>query len=492
MHRDLQKLTAESADMSVVSSDGVYRYVSPAARRLLGWDPAEIEGHQEDEFVHPEDLPSLLASRSVSAPEGAVVMYRFRCADGSYLWVEATSRTVEADGSTFVVASVRDVAERQKSNVLLHHRAATDPLTGVANRTVLMDRLGHAIRRLERAHSVLAVLFLDLDRFKVINDSLGHRVGDAILQTMAQRLLRLIRGSDTLARLGGDEFVVVAEVSAPRGVDLSGTIAQANRFHDLGAIAVNIPDYPKSGARASALALGVLIEQQSHVETLLHYSCRDRNLIGMQSDLLGAHAMGLRNVLLTTGDPPRQGSYPDATSIFDVDAIGLVNMVARLNQGLDIGGQSIGAPTRFHMGVGVNPFAPNPDGEWRRLDFKVDAGAEFIMTPPILDLEAFDAVLDRLRQAGLPILAGVIGLESLRQAEFVSSEVPGVKVADEVLDRLRTAADPAAEGLAIATEIMQGLRTRVQGVHVTGLHGSPAAVERLLAGVRASFSQAQP
>ncbi len=292
--------------------------------------------------------------------------------------------------------------------------------------------------------------------------------------------------------LADGQFVVVTEVSSPRGMDLRGTIAQANRFHDLGAVAVNVPEYPKSGARASALALGVLIEQQSHVETLLHYSCRDRSLIGMQSDLLGAHAMGLRNVLLTTGEPPRQGSYPDATSIFDVDAIGLINMVARLNQGLDIGGQSIGAPARFHIGVAVNPFAPNLDAEWRRLDYKVEAGAEFIMTPPILDLDAFDAVLDRLRQTGLPVLAGLIGLESLRQAEFVSSEVPGVKMPEAVLEQLRSAADPAAAGQAITTALLQALRTRVQGVHVTSLHGSPAAVERLLAAARASVSPTQP
>jgi homocysteine S-methyltransferase len=198
--------------------------------------------------------------------------------------------------------------------------------------------------------------------------------------------------------------------------------------------------------------------------------------------------MGLRNVLLTTGEPPRQGAYLDATSVFDVDAIGLVHMVARLNRGLDIGGQSLGAPTRFHVGVGVNPFAPNPEAEWRRLDYKVKAGAEFIMTPPIFDLEAFDLVLDRLRQSGLPILAGLIALESLRQAEFASSEVPGVRITDRILERLRHAADQAAEGLAISREILQALRSRVQGVHVTGLHGSAAAVERLLAGVGSTVS----
>jgi homocysteine S-methyltransferase len=206
----------------------------------------------------------------------------------------------------------------------------------------------------------------------------------------------------------------------------------------------------------------------------------------MQSDLLGAHAMGLRNVLLTTGEPPRQVSYADATTVFDVDAIGLTNMVAQLNRGLDIGGQSIGAPTRFHIGVAVNPFSPTPDTEWRRLEYKVAAGAEFLMTPPILDLEAFDAVLDRLRRSGLPVLAGVVALDSLRQAEFLASEVAGLQMPDRVLERLRAAADPAAEGLAITQAMVAGLRERVQGIHVTGLHGSPKTVDQLL---QASYSR---
>jgi len=283
--------------------------------------------------------------------------------------------------------------------------------------------------------------------------------------------------------LAEGQFVIVAEVAPPRGVDLSGALAQANRFHELGAIAVNVPDYPKSGARTSALALGLLIEQQSHVEALLHYSCRDRNLIGMQSDLLGAHAMGLRNVLLTTGEPPRQGTYADATTVFDVDAIGLANMVARLNAGLDIGGQSIGAQTRFHVGVAFNPFAPGLEAEWRRLEYKVEAGAEFIMTPPVFDLEAFEAALDRLRQVRLPVLVGVAAVESVRQAEFLASEVTGVRMPAGLIDRLRSAADPGAEGAAMTSEIVRALRGRVQGIHVTGLHGSPAAVERLLTGL---------
>ena len=281
--------------------------------------------------------------------------------------------------------------------------------------------------------------------------------------------------------LADGTFAVLAEVSSPRGLDVTGAIAQAKRYHDLGAIGVNVPDYPKSGARTSALALSVLIQQQGRVETLLHYSCRDRNLMGMQSDLVGAHAMGLRNVLLTTGNAAPQGTYADATAVFDVDAIGLVNMVVRLNHGLDVGGQSIGAPTAFHIGVAVNPFAPDPDAEWRRLDHKLHAGAEFLVTPPIVDLDAFDAVLPRLAAAGLPILAGVAALESVRQAEFLASEVTGVRMPDRVIETLRAAADPIAEGIAITAAVIRGLRSRVQGIHVTSLHGSHQTVERLLA-----------
>jgi methionine synthase I (cobalamin-dependent)/5,10-methylenetetrahydrofolate reductase len=277
--------------------------------------------------------------------------------------------------------------------------------------------------------------------------------------------------------LADGRFAVITEVAAPRGLDLSSAIDQAKRVHALGAQTIAVTDYPKTGARVSALALTGVLEQRG-IETLLHYSCRDRQLLGMQSDLLGAHAMGVRNVLLTTGEPPRQGSV--ARSVFDVDAIGLVNMVAQLNRGLDIGGQSIGAPTRFHVGVAVNPFSTTPESEWKRLQYKVDAGAEYLMTPPVLDLDLFDRVLDRLRATGLPVIAGVVALESVRQAEFLASEVPGVQMPESLLARLRSASDEIAEGLAITREIVDGLRARVQGIHITGLHGSPHASERWL------------
>jgi homocysteine S-methyltransferase len=289
------------------------------------------------------------------------------------------------------------------------------------------------------------------------------------------------REKSSLARaLADGTFVVVSEVPAPRGLDQSKAVEQARRFRRLGATAVNVPDYPKSGARASPLALAALLQGEDAAEVVLHYSCRDRNLIGMQSDLVGAHALGVRNVLLTTGNPAPQATYADATSVFDVDAIGLVNMVTRLNHGQDIGGQTIGEPTRFHIGVAVNPFGPAPDAEWRRLDHKVAAGAEFVVTPPILDLGAFDSVLDRLEQAGLPILAGVAALEGLRHAEFLASEVVGVRVAEDVFDRLRRAGDERAEALALTLDLMTALRERVSGLQVTTVHGSPETAEKLL------------
>jgi methionine synthase / methylenetetrahydrofolate reductase(NADPH) len=194
--------------------------------------------------------------------------------------------------------------------------------------------------------------------------------------------------------------------------------------------------------------------------------------------------------LLTTGNPAPQATYPDATSVFDVDAIGLTNIVVRLNQGRDIADQPLGAPTRFHVGVAVNPFAPNLDAEWRRLDHKVEAGAEFIVTPPILDLAAFDAVLPRLTGTGLPVIAGVAALESLRHAEFLASEVVGVRVAEALLERLRRAADEGAEALSATFEVARALAERVQGLQITTVHGSPQTAERLLAQIMQRLPQA--
>jgi homocysteine S-methyltransferase len=313
----------------------------------------------------------------------------------------------------------------------------------------------------------------------------GRAVHAAVTSTPAPPMPPVApREKSALGRALADRrFVVIAELAAPRGLDAGEVIARAGRWSALGVTAINVPDYPRSGARISALALSLLLERQGHVETLLHYTCRDRVLGAMQSELIGAHAMGLRNVLIVTGDRTGLATYPDATAVLDVDSIGVANLVTRLNCGLDIAAQPIGAQTRFHMGVAVNPFAADPEAEWRRLDHKVRAGAEFVVTTPILDLAAFDRVWERLRACGLPIITGVIALESVRQAEFLASEA-AVQVPDLVLDRLRAAPDAAAEGAAMTREMIAALRARVHGIQIGALHGSASAIERVLGEAR--------
>ena len=282
-------------------------------------------------------------------------------------------------------------------------------------------------------------------------------------------------------------FVVGVELLPPRGYQTDRLVELAKRLKIGGVDVVNIPDGQRGGARISALSLAVLIEQQAGIETLLHYACRDRNLLGIQSDLLGAHAMGLRNLMLVTGDPGRVGDYPDATAVFDVDSIGLTNVVSRLNHGCDVGGQAIGAPTGFHIGVSVNPAASNVDEELRRFEYKVEAGAEFVVTRPVFDVRGFEQFLKRIERARLPIVAGVFPFESARNAEFMANEVPGVHVPDALIDRMRRADGQEAatqEGIAIARQIAAELSSAVQGVQVSTQSGDIDAAMAVLDGLR--------
>jgi homocysteine S-methyltransferase len=275
------------------------------------------------------------------------------------------------------------------------------------------------------------------------------------------------RMANALARRN---FIVSVELLPPRGHRTDALLEQARALKIHGVDIVNVPDGPRASARMSALAMAVLVQQQAGLEPILHYACRDRNLLGMQSDLLGAHAMGVRNLLIITGDPPKAGDYPDATAVFDVDSIGLTNVVSRLNRGLDIGGQAIGSATAFHIGVALNPAAPNLDEEIRRFEYKVEAGAEFAVTQPIYDVAAFERVLKRIEHVRVPLVAGLAPFESVRHAEFLANEVPGVHVPEALLDRMRraeAAGRAPAEGLAVAREIASALRGVVEGLQIT-------------------------
>ncbi|MBM3820609.1 MAG: bifunctional homocysteine S-methyltransferase/methylenetetrahydrofolate reductase [Acidimicrobiia bacterium] len=290
-----------------------------------------------------------------------------------------------------------------------------------------------------------------------------------------------------LARtLAEGRFATLVELIPPKGWVGSDIVERARMLKIRGVDAVEIPDGPR-GARMSALALAVLVQQQAWIETVLQYSCRDRNLLGMQSDLLGAHAMGLRNLLIVTGDVHSVGDYPDATTVFDVDSIGLTNVVTRLNHGLDIGGQAIGSPTGFHIGVQVNPGAEDLESEVRRFEYKVEAGAEYAITKPVFDLATFERLYTRIEHARLPLMVGLWPFESLLNAEFMANEVPGVSVPEPILKRMRCAGEGKAaadEGVAIARELGNALKSTVQGVHVAAPSGRVEAALEVLAGLR--------
>jgi homocysteine S-methyltransferase len=278
------------------------------------------------------------------------------------------------------------------------------------------------------------------------------------------------------AKLARAEFVTSVEIVPPRGVDASKMLRDTKSLKDAGVDAVNVPDGPRAQSRMGALLTSLLIEQQVGIETVTHYCCRDRNLLGMLSDLLGAAAIGLRNMLIITGDPPKMGPYPNATAVFDIDAIGLTNLVNNLNHGLDPGGNSIGTPTSFAIGVGVNPGAIDIDHELRRFAWKVEAGAEYAITQPVFDVEQLERFLARLDGKRIPIIAGIWPLVSLRNAEFLANEVPGVTVPPHIIERMRKANDKSKEhgvkeGIAIAREMLERVRPSVQGVQVSAPFG---------------------
>jgi methionine synthase I (cobalamin-dependent)/5,10-methylenetetrahydrofolate reductase len=273
------------------------------------------------------------------------------------------------------------------------------------------------------------------------------------------------------------EFVTSVEVLPPKGCDSQKTLDSIRLLKEAGVDGVNIPDGARAQSRMSAMATAVLVEQQIGIESVLHYCCRDRNLLGMVSDLLGAAALGLRNLLLITGDPPKMGPYPDATAVFDIDAIGLTNMVNKLNHGLDIGNNPIGEPTAFCIGVGVNPGAINLDEEIKRFEYKVEAGAQYAITQPVFDTDQLRDFLKRIEHCRVPIVAGIWPLVSFRNAEFLHNEVPGVRVTPSIMDRMRAASAISKEagrdeGLKIARESLLEVRDLIQGVQVSAPFGN--------------------
>lgn len=281
------------------------------------------------------------------------------------------------------------------------------------------------------------------------------------------------------------KFITLVEIVPPRGIDCSREIEGARLLASLGVHAINVPDSPRASARMSAQSLCIQIQQHTGIETILHYTCRDRNILSIQSDLLGASSIGLHNILCLTGDPPKLGNYPDATAVFDVDSIGLVNLVRRLNHGLDIGSNSIGASTNFTIGIAANPGVPDIEHEIRRFEYKVEAGAEYAITQPVFDLRLLENFLKRIEGFRIPVIAGIWPLTSLRNAEFMKNDLR-VSMPEEIMLRMAQADTPDAarqEGIRIAQEMLEAVRPYVQGVQVSAPFGRYVPAAEVLASV---------
>jgi methionine synthase I (cobalamin-dependent)/5,10-methylenetetrahydrofolate reductase len=280
--------------------------------------------------------------------------------------------------------------------------------------------------------------------------------------------------SELSRKLTSGKQVVLVEMVPPRSTDITRPIEGARLLLEHRVDAINIPDGPRASARMTGLAMAVLIQNQVGIETVLHYTCRDRNLLGMQSDLLGAAAMGIRNILAITGDPPMIGDYPQATAVFDIDSIGLVHLISNLNHGIDVGEKRIGAPTSFFTGVGVDPNSVNMEKEIHRFGLKKDAGAEFVITQPVFDVASLERFMEKASMKGLYLIAGIWPLVSLRNAEFMKNEVPGVYVPDEVIRKMavyESKEDQLRAGIEIAQSMVDRVLGSVHGIQVSAPFG---------------------
>ncbi|MGE5692488.1 MAG: methylenetetrahydrofolate reductase, partial [Candidatus Zixiibacteriota bacterium] len=270
-----------------------------------------------------------------------------------------------------------------------------------------------------------------------------------------------------LAAKLGKKFVISVELDPPRGINPEKLLKAAARIKEAGVDCVNIGDSPMARVRMGCLSVAYMVHQQVGIDVVIHFTTRDRNLMGIQSDLLGAHALGIRNVLAITGDPPTVGDYPHATGVFDIDSIGLLKVLAKLNTGADWNGNSIGNPTEFFIGCGVNPTAEDMEREVERFGQKLEAGAQFVFTQPLYDRRVLEEFLSRVKGVRIPILLGILPLQSSRHAEFLHNEVPGITIPEPARRAMREAKDKGPEvGIEMARVFLEEVKDLVAGTYL--------------------------
>jgi homocysteine S-methyltransferase len=309
------------------------------------------------------------------------------------------------------------------------------------------------------------------NEIRALQPAIQHTHISVVAPESGKPPVALAKKSAWAARVAKGEFVTCVELVPPKGIEHDKLIENANVLKKAGVDAINVPDSPRAQVKMSALMAAVLIQQKAGIEAIPHFTCKDKNLLALQADLLGAHALGIRNVLAVTGDPPNMGTYPDATAVFNIDSIGLCRLITMLNRGYDLGGNAVGATTEFCIGVGLNPNAINLERERERFRLKMDAGAEFAVTQPVFDAGSLLRFLDSMSGSIIiPVIAGIWPLVSQRNAEFMKNEVPGVFVPDEVVGRMtRCDTKEAAleEGIAIAREALEALRGAIAGAQIS-------------------------
>lgn len=267
----------------------------------------------------------------------------------------------------------------------------------------------------------------------------------------------------------GKDFLISVEVNPPPGLALDKALAGAEMLRDGGVDIINVADGPRASARMGNLALCARIQNELGMPALMHVTTRDRNILGLIAHLLAAHELGIKNLVVITGDPPKMGDFPDATAVYDTDSIGLLRLVQGLNRGYDPGGKSLNAATEFLLATGVEPAAKDYENEIRRFRLKVDAGAEMVMTQPVYDIEVLTRLLNDIEPLDIPVLIGLLPLASYRNAEFLHNEVPGMQIPEHIRDRMRkagTGPSARAEGVAIAREMLAEVKDRVAGAYI--------------------------
>ena len=306
--------------------------------------------------------------------------------------------------------------------------------------------------------------FLSLDKGRRQNIVIRHEEDSSV------EPIPLSERSSLGKALTTGEWINAIELVPPVGTDLSGVINKSKKLIDLNINVINIPDGPRASSRISAFLTAVEIFRNTWIETIPHICCRDKNLIGLQSELLSTQAAGLRNILAITGDPPKAGNYPDVTGVFDVDSIGLISLAASLNRGIDLGGKNIPSQTSFVIGAGINPTAQFVEKEIERAFIKAEAGTDYFITQPVFDIELLSNFLDRIKSTGVPVIAGIWPLASYRNALFLHNEVPGVTIPEHIMNRMEKQGTKEAardEGIIIAKYSIDQIRTQIAGIQVS-------------------------